>query len=384
MEENKFKAEHEFLKKHIPSWSNLKENEITFSHCPFGMSRSTHKVTVVGDQSETIQPKVVILRKFVQHQIQTSVSKDNFIFRIMSSVGLGPKLLAEDSNFRLEEYVQGRILKCEEINMKATRRHLAIQLGAIHRFVQLQISEEDEKNLKINRKECFITKLLDGDYIPHVKTNLTDYPKYNEDETKKVKEMQSGITDDEMNFVKRTIGAYKLVFSHNDIWVGNILVRDDASITYLDYEVMDFNFAGYDIGKLLLEVLYERDEKNPNYTFKDFKHFPNDEEVEDFLKYYFLTYYGNGRNISNVLDDNEFNNSWNELFDKYTKEEVTKMMNDLKVETEVGVMIAGYYSYVLGMRIGKNPEFGRMDFIKFAHDGFLAYQEWKRRILSHK
>jgi len=224
-------------------------------------------------------------------------------------------------------------------------------------------------------------------YIADVRFNCNDHAKYSPKELEQMKEVVSKTTDEELKFLIDSSSKFENVFSHNDIWTGNILFKENGEVVFCDYEVMDYNFKGYDIGKLLLEVLYERHPTDPEFDLKDFKYFPTEEEVDDFIRYYFITYYGKNESkkvISNVLDENEFKTHWDDLSNYYSKEEITKMMNELKEEVRVGIMQAGYYQFFLGMRIGKSIEFSRMDFIRFAYESFRCYEEFKKRLLASK
>jgi len=162
-----------------------------------------------------------------------------------------------------------------------------------------------------------------------------------------MKEAMNGITVEEIEFIRRTISGFDRVFSHNDIWTGNIIVKDIShDVVFVDYEVMDYNFAGYDIGKLLMEFLYDRHPSNPSYVLKDFKDFLSEDDMNDFIKHYFITYYGRGRDIKNVLDENEFNTIWDELYKDHTKEDIDSKLEKLRNEVRVGIMIAGWYSQI--------------------------------------
>jgi len=147
-----YKEEYKFIVQNLPSWSNLKENELIFNHLPFGMSRKVYKVTTTD---KSITPQAVILRKFVRHFIANSIPRENYLFRIMSSLHLGPQLIAADENFRLEEYIPSRMMRCDEIINKPVRRNFAIQLASIHRYVQTKFKDDDEKEYSWNFKNYF-------------------------------------------------------------------------------------------------------------------------------------------------------------------------------------------------------------------------------------
>lgn len=77
-----------------------------------------------------------------------------------------------------------------------------------------------------------------------------------------------------------------LVFCHNDLQGGNILVRNDVdfsksiddSIVVIDYEFCCYNFRGFDIANHLCEWTYDYNRSdNPFYTLKE-ENYPSKEK----------------------------------------------------------------------------------------------------------
>lgn len=60
-----------------------------------------------------------------------------------------------------------------------------------------------------------------------------------------------------------------MVFSHNDLLIGNILVKPDNSIVFIDYEYSCYNYETFDFGNYFLESMYDYDVKEwPYFTIK--------------------------------------------------------------------------------------------------------------------
>jgi len=140
--------------------------------------------------------------------------------------------------------------------------------------------------------------------------------------------------------------------------------------------MMDYNFQGYDIGKLLMEVLYKRHEHDPGYDFQTLDNLPSEEDTVDFIKYYLAGHLGNFLRLEEVPDVME---ALKKLFS--SENEMRETIDRLVREAQVGIMVSGYYSCYLGMRIGKIPEFA-INFVKFAMDGFEIYKEFKKRLFG--
>jgi len=165
---------------------------------------------------------------------------------------------------------------------------------------------------------------------------------------------------------------------------------------FVDYEMMDYNFPGYDIGKLLLETLYERDPLLPSYSLKSWNHFPSDDDIQDFIHHYLFhrlmkqtiitessfSSTTTTTTTTSSLSSHEYSFSrFQQLFPSIhiMEKEIQHLFNEIKL----GVMISGFYTMILGMSVGKNLDLG-MDFIQFVHDGYKVYMEFKSRVINHQ
>lgn len=307
-----------------------------------------------------VSPNPIILRTFLRPSVDPNETK---MFLMMGDAGLGAKCYGYSPKYRLEQYFPSRVMKAPEINEKGFRRHLAIKLAGIH---NLQPSF-------VENKKGYIINILDNpEFMKTCRANCLDLDILNEEEKVAVNEMKYLFEDPETDFVRKMISEIPVVFSHNDIWVGNLLVLDNSDdIVYLDYEVMDYNFPGYDIGKLLLEVLYVRHPTLPTYELRPFSDLPSEEDTLDFLKYYLA-----GRNGAKEVLEGDI------LAPYYkTKEEADKALAEMLQQTRLGIMIAGWYCAHLGMRLGKRFS-SVLNFIKFAEDGHTVYKHFKKLYFS--
>lgn len=322
------------------------------------MSRSTFRVT---NKNQEVTPNPIILRKFLREAVSPTEAP---LFEMMGEMGLGPKCYFQDLKFRIEEYLPSRLLTAPEVNMKEFRRKLAIKLGGIHSL---------QPALAMDNKKGYIINILDTPkYMKACRDNCLVSDIYTEEEKKAVDDMKYLFEEPIVEYVRNKISKLPIVFSHNDIWVGNILVLEKTNdVVILDYEVMDWNFPGYDIGKLILEKHYVRHPTLPTYELLPLEEFPSDEDIIDFIKYYLV-----GRNGGREVVEGDI------LSKYYSKEEADKEIQNLLQQTKLGVVISGWYCAHLGMRLGKffAPPF---DFIKFAKDGNTVFRHFKALLDKH-
>jgi len=348
-----YEEELNFIRQHLSSWKDVKSEDVTLQRCSFGLSRATYKVTA----NKEISPNPIILRKFLREAVQPTEAP---LFEMMGESGLGPKCHYQDLKFRIEEYLPSRILKASEIMEKDIRRKLAIKLGGIHSL---------KPNLpSLENKKGYIINILDNpQYMKSCRDNCLAEDVYTEEEKKAVQDLKYLFDEPTLDYVRNKISKLPVVFSHNDVWVGNLLVLDNSNdIVFLDYEVMDWNFPGYDIGKLILEKHYERHPTQPSYELVPLSEFPSDEEIRDFIRYYIV-----GRNGGREIKDGDVLSGYYS-----SKEEAEKEVENLLQQTKLGVVISGWYCAHLGLRLGKkfSPTF---DLIKFAKDGHVVFRHFK-------
>lgn len=64
----------------------------------------------------------------------------------------------------------------------------------------------------------------------------------------------AGIMEEARQRVDR-MGRSPVVFCHNDLFRGNILVDEDSEVSLIDFEYSSFNYRGYDIGNFFCEAM---------------------------------------------------------------------------------------------------------------------------------
>lgn len=358
----------------IPFWSSLSSKDLIFEHMGYGLSRRTYKLSLKPEALSKISSSTLntlIYRELANNpNALISIDNENILFNKASKLKIGPQLIYFTHEFRIEEYLNSRIIFCEEINEISIRRKLALKLALFH-SIDLEID-----------KTSFLEQIWNNKYfMKKIKENSEERKNLSENQWKIVQEIRKLIEEDYINSIRKIINSkeYPLILSHNDIWMGNILINQNKNDVFLiDYERAAYNFAGYDIAKLLLEPMYKRIHPDkPEYIFIE-ENSPKDDEIFDFVRFYQI-----GRSqklsldekfkvLSNVLSDVQ------EFEEKIYKDadEKKKVLANLFEETLFGMMICGYFTSILGAYVGDTKEYG-MDFIQFAMDGYSIYKKYE-------
>jgi len=91
----------------------------------------------------------------------------------------------------------------------------------------------------------------------------------------------------------RTV-ASPVVFSHNDLNSGNILVREDSMdwdpVVFIDYEFAAYNYRGFDLANHFVEWVYDYGTKTFPYFECDSKKYPSRAKRERWIRQYLDTY----------------------------------------------------------------------------------------------
>merc|ERR1719510_738731 len=92
-----------------------------------------------------------------------------------------------------------------------------------------------------------------------------------------------------------------VVFSHNDINTGNILVKEESEcsdpVVLIDYEFSSYNYRGFDLANHFNEWMYDYRRKDFPYYYRNTDKYPNLEEQRAWVDSYLATYREKQREI---------------------------------------------------------------------------------------
>lgn len=174
--------------------------------------------------------------------------REVLVFYTMSEKGIAAKLLGVFDGGRLEEYVNGHTLTCEECRDPELMAAFARILAKVH-VTRLPFSKKPIEMIPII--EDLINKHW-GKYMEGMKERpLSDGP-----EMKAIADMVHNFdVHAYIQWLKETFPKIpkKMVLRHGDMNTGNVMIRDEVSdmdkkIVLLDYEFTCYSYRGIDIG----------------------------------------------------------------------------------------------------------------------------------------
>jgi len=202
---------------------------------------------------------------------------------------------------------------------------------------------------------------------------------YTPEEQLKIDEIKTSSSVENKEFLNKILPKDDIVFSHNDLLAGNILVnKDNLHVILIDYEYADPNFRGFDIGNMFKESIFDYTHPEAPYFKVVEDYFPKEEELREFLQYYIafqdMTDAEQKENFDKFIADYDLLRE--HIQKKYKEKELEKRITKLFNEVKIGVMLSHYYWMNWGIKKAKVHECD-FDYITFSHTKFSHYKKLK-------
>jgi thiamine kinase-like enzyme len=332
----------------------LSTDNIQIERMKGGLSRELYKLTLDNNKS--------YLLRILKDSNYANYEREQFFFKKLSDLNFGPKFITGENEVRIEEY-----FNCSE-NIKANEivnyhRQLAYTFGTLH---SLQLINNEEPS--------FIENKLTNEWM--VTTFHEKCKEVYKDEKDKKFIFDLNKTEfikTEIEFVLNLIKDEDKALSHNDVWVGNILVlKNEKQVKLIDYEIMGMNFRSYDLGKLILESIFERKINGIFYDLVE-NNFPTKEQIVNFILDYLFAYHNQGKPDELTFEEVKLKllNVFND--DKKLLEEVNRIYKGIFK----GIISACLYLIIIGVALGR--DFSKdLDLFEFAMDHYYLYLKYKK------
>ncbi|GFT52708.1 hypothetical protein NPIL_313991 [Nephila pilipes] len=218
-------------------WREISISEFQFSAVSGGLSNSLYRCalpdSVVIKNSKI--PREVLLRIYgiLQEEEEGVVVAEAATFMLLAERKLGPKLFGVFPNGRLEEFIPSRTLKTEDYRLMYET--IAREMAKIHAL-----------DVPVKRTHWFLPE------------NMKKWLKLVEDDITGRSENAVELSDWYRKEVKWLLEELKktkspLVYCHNDLQGGNILLRqdspskEDCKLMLIDFEFGSYNYRGFDL-----------------------------------------------------------------------------------------------------------------------------------------
>lgn len=253
------------------AWKKITSGDITVKKLCGGLS---NWLFIVSLQKEAVSPKHVLVRLYGQTHCEDaleSVITESVIFTLLSERKLGPKLYGVFPGGRIEEYIQARPLKQHEMSDPDISLLVAEKMAAVHVM-----------NIPINKEPRWmwdtINKWLDS--LSEVAQNERIGGIYS------LQQLRS-----EAEWLRNHLSKIysPVVFCHNDLQQGNILLREDTpdpSIVFIDYEYCSYNYRGFDLANHFMEWCYDYNLPECPHFSVNKRNYPSHAQMLTFVERY--------------------------------------------------------------------------------------------------
>lgn len=224
----------------VPGWQSatLEEN-LQVSIIKGGL---TNKIYRVDNPNAT--PSAVLVRVFGGTDIFTleDRERETRVFEQLGCAGIGPELIAVFRNGRVEQFKSARALTLTELEEPFILGGIAEALARFHKFEPTSFGSPKEVGLWLDVEtwmESAVRLHRDGAFRDLFSLEM-------EDCVASVTKLRDCLT---------STHSCPVLFCHNDLTRGNILLADDKTISFVDFEYSAYNYRGYDIGNFFCESM---------------------------------------------------------------------------------------------------------------------------------
>ena len=285
---------YKIVKNNMPQWKDLEFTQDELIITPF--KSLTNSINAVELVLPCACPKKVLVRIFADTSKVINQRKEKVVFAELANQGLGPKLYSVTDAFRIEEFLDSRMLTAFELRNRTLMKSFATVMCDFNYNSSL-----DSQLCKVEKKDKpFILSILD-DWLQVFRAEYAMYCKKTTlPENKKLLEDMKVLLTPRFIEDFTTIlpkGPAELVVAHNDIHEGNILQMSTqrTKLVLIDYEYCNYNYRGFDLSLYVTESAF--DYSYPVYPYckeYDDNRMETDEVeylCEAYLKRYYEKYY---------------------------------------------------------------------------------------------
>ncbi|CAG9820590.1 unnamed protein product [Phaedon cochleariae] len=266
-------------------WKKVNAKNIDFKHISGGLSNLLYHVSLpeslFAESKRQDEPKEVLIRVYGQTHGEGAIEAlitESVVFTLLSERGLGPKLHGIFPGGRIEQYIDARPLKTRELADEKLSVRIAQKMASIH-----------EMEVPLHKEPEWLWNTLNRWLQTCEKKPIKNMPEYVSDI------MEKTDLKTEANWLKNRLETEdcSVVFCHNDMQEGNILISRDADanmedpeLVIIDFEYCSYNYRSFDIANHFAEWVYDYTEPNHPFFKEDLTKYPSEKQRLDFIRAY--------------------------------------------------------------------------------------------------
>lgn len=271
------------------AWKLISPDDMVLKQISGGLSNFLYYCALPATHPpKALEPSEVLLRiygKVHGEEALESILAESVIFALLSERRLGPRLYGVFPGGRLEQFIPARSLLTEELRDRDLSTQIASKMARLHAL-----------NVPISKEPYWMWNSMEK-WMKSGQEFLSKKPKVENVSEHVLEKLEKFNYSKELDFLKKVVAKIQspVVFSHNDMQEGNILLNlqaknPDDRVSLIDFEYCSYNYRGFDIANHFCEWMYKyKLEVHPYYTV-DKENFPEKDEQLFFIRAYLEAY----------------------------------------------------------------------------------------------
>ncbi|KAM3609622.1 uncharacterized protein V6R79_017832 [Siganus canaliculatus] len=262
------------------SWKTIREDEFQISIVSGGLSNLLY-LCELPDHVQPVgeEPHHVLLRIYgAILQGVDSLVLESVMFAILAERTLGPKLYGVFPEGRLEQYLPNTRMRTEQLSDPDISAEIATKVARFHNM-----------RMPFNKEPKWLFGTIDRYMDQVLKLSFT-----REAHVKKYKKLMKLDLAAELENLRALLAATPspVVFCHNDVQEGNILMLQDRDQTatdklmLIDFEYSSYNYRGFDMGNHFCEWVYDYTYNQWPFYKATTENYPTREQQLHFIRSY--------------------------------------------------------------------------------------------------
>lgn len=262
------------------SWKSIREEDFQISIVSGGLSNLLYLCSLPEHVAvEAEEPRQVLLRVYgAILQGVDSLVLESVMFAILAERTLGPKLYGIFPDGRLEQYLPNTRMRTDQLSEPSISAEIATKLARFHDMV-----------MPFNKEPKWLFGTIDKYMDQVIKLHFN-----REAHVKKYKKLMKLDLPGELERLRALLAATPspVVFCHNDVQEGNILILDDKQKTsddrlmLIDFEYSSYNYRGFDFGNHFCEWMYDYTYNQWPFYKASSENYPSREQQLLFIRSY--------------------------------------------------------------------------------------------------
>ncbi|ODN04629.1 Choline/ethanolamine kinase [Orchesella cincta] len=249
------------------AWKQIDSKDLIIKRVSGGLSNWLYHCSLpLSLTPQHNEPLQVLLRFYGQVHGEgalESLITESVIFTLLSERKLGPRLYGVFPGGRVEEFIPARPLLTVELRDTELSLLIAQKTAQIHGL-----------NIPISKEPSWLWGTMDR-WMANVRECLANPSSVTDCSRETLQTLIDFNLDAELTWLKQFLPAVNspVVFAHNDLQEGNILIRPewetpDEKLVLIDFEYCSYNYRGFDLANHFGEWSYNYNvEAYPNFSF---------------------------------------------------------------------------------------------------------------------